>query len=90
MKDFLGEEAIRSERGLEEEKITIRETDGQSTFGLTKVANDGSKSRVDQKEVYLSERKAAEDAIQRQDVPAGYREYVKRYFDGIQPAETEH
>ena len=50
-------------------------------------ANDGSRSQLGAKELYLSERRAAEDAIQRQDIPAGYREYLRKYFEGIQPDE---
>ena len=33
--------------------------------------------------------KAAEDTMQRQEVPAGYRDYLRRYFDGMQPDERE-
>ena len=29
--------------------------------------------------------RAAEDTIQRQEVPAGYREYLRKYFDGMEP-----
>ena len=32
---------------------------------------------------------AAEDTIQRQDVPAGYRQYLKRYYDTVQPPDQE-
>ena len=89
IRDFLGEEATKTEGNLVEEKITIRQTTGKSSFTQTKVANDGSKSARKATEVYLSEKQAAEDTIQRQDVPAGYKRYLERYFDGIQPAETE-
>ncbi len=53
------------------------------------MANDGSRSQLGAREVYLAEKRAAEDTIQRQDIPAGYRQYLKRYFDGIQPPESE-
>lgn len=88
MRDFLGEEAKRTESESEENKITIRETSGQSSFTQTMTANDGSKSQLGAKEVFLAEQKAAQDAIQRQDIPAGYREYLRKYFEGIQPDET--
>ena len=87
VRDFLGEEATRTEGDREEHRQTIRETAGKSSFTQTKTANDGSRSRLDAREVFLSERRAAEDAIQRQDIPAGYREYLRRYFDGIQPPD---
>lgn len=70
------------------EKVTIRQTSGKSSFTQTKVANDGSKSAREAREVFLSEKRAAEDTIQRQDVPAGYKRYLERYFDGIQPDEA--
>ena len=84
-KDFLGEEGKRTEGTREEHRQTIRETTGQSSFTQTQVANDGSKSGRDAREVFLAEKKAAEEAIQRQEIPAGYREYLRRYFDGVQP-----
>lgn len=87
MRDFLGEEAHRTESTNNEEKVTIRQGDGKSTFTQTKVANDGSKSRAEAKEVYLAEKRAAEDSIQRQDIPAGYQRYLRKYFDGISPEE---
>lgn len=88
MKDFLGEEAKRTEHEREENRQTIREGTGKSSITQTKTANDGSQSRAAAREVYLNERRAAEDAIQRQDVPAGYREYLRRYFEGIQPDDA--
>ena len=90
VREFLGEEPTRTESETSEEKITIRATTGKSSFTQTKVANDGSRSGMEAREVYLSEKRAAEDTIQRQDVPAGYKRYLERYFDGIQPDETEH
>jgi hypothetical protein len=85
MKDFLGEEANRTESNREENKITIRQGTGKSSFTQTKVANDGSRSRLGAEEVLLAEKRAAEEAIQRQDIPAGYQRYLKKYFEGIQP-----
>ena len=89
IKTFLGEEAERVDSTAQENKITLRQTTGKSSFTQTKVANDGSKSQLDAKQVYLAEKRAAEDTIQRQDIPAGYRQYLKRYFDGIQPPESK-
>ena len=89
IRDFLGEEARRTEADASREKVTIRQTTGKSSFTQTKVANDGSKSARQAREVYLSEKQAAEDTIQRQDIPAGYKRYLERYFDGIQPDESQ-
>lgn len=84
IEEWYGEE-LRSDVDLEEEKIRIREGEGTSSVTQTRVANDGSRSRLAEREVLLAERRAAEDTIQRQDVPAGYRDYIRRYFDGMQP-----
>ena len=69
--------------------MQAQEGDGKSSFGQTVVADDGSRSQRDLREVYASEVRAAEDTIQRQEVPAGYREYLRRYFDGMEPNTTE-
>lgn len=83
--DFLAEEGSRSENTREEEKVSVKQTDGKSTFTRTQVANDGSQSQRAAQEVFLSEKRAAEDTIQRQDIPAGYRKYLETYFKSIEP-----
>jgi len=83
--NFLEEEGTRSENTREEEKVSVKQTEGKSTFTQTQVANDGSQSQLAAKEVFLAEKRAAEDTIQRQDVPAGYRKYLETYFKGIEP-----
>ncbi len=88
MRDFLGEEAKRSKGTKEEKKVTARQGSGKSSFTQTKVANDGSRSQAEEKEVYLASKKAAEDSIQRQDIPAGYQRYLRKYFESIEPAEA--
>ncbi len=87
MKDFLGDKEMRTGNTREENRQTIRETSGQSSFSQIVTANDGSKSQREAQEVYLSELRAAQDAIQRHEIPAGYREYLRKYFEGIQPDE---
>ncbi|MFT7679840.1 MAG: hypothetical protein ACI8QC_003845 [Planctomycetota bacterium] len=89
MRDFLGEEGTKRQGTLEEEKVTARQGSGKSSFTQTKVANDGSRSQAQEKEVYLASKKAAEDSIQRQDIPAGYQRYVRKYFEGIEPEKAE-
>ena len=66
----------------------MKEGKGKSLFTQTIVANDGSRSQERAREVYQSELKQAQDTIQRQDIPAGYREYLRRYYQGIQPDEN--
>ena len=87
--EFLGDETERPAAEHDTEKITIRQGSGKSSFTQTKVANDGSKTKLAAKEVYLAGKQAAEDTVQRQDVPAGYRQYLKRYYDTVQPPDDE-
>ncbi len=82
---FLAEEGRRTDSTREEEKVSVKQTSGKSTFTQTQVANDGSRTNLAAKEVFLAEKRAAEDTIQRQDVPAGYRKYLETYFKGIEP-----
>jgi hypothetical protein len=89
MANFFGDEATRTPNTREEHKITVREQKGKSAFTQTQVANDGSKSRLNAKDVYAAEKRAAEDTIEQQDIPAGYREFIRKYFEGIQPESTE-
>lgn len=86
--NFLEEEGSRSENTREEEKVSVKQTEGKSTFTQTQVANDGSRSQLAAKEVFLAEKRAAEDTIQRQDVPAGYRKYLETYFKRMEPEVT--
>jgi hypothetical protein len=88
VENIFGEET-QNAHTREEHKITVRETKGKSAFTQTQVANDGSKSRLGAREILAAERRAAEDTIQQQDIPAGYRAYILKYFDGIQPATEE-
>ena len=87
MEDFFSD-PDRHEGTLEEHKQQIHENKGSSAFTQTQVANDGSRSNLSEKEVLAAERHAAEDTIQRQEIPAGYRDYIRRYFDGLQPERT--
>ena len=89
MKEFLGEDGGRVDADHNLEKITIRQTTGSSQFHQARVSNDGSKTKLNAKEVFLANKQAAEDTIQRQDVPAGYRQFLKRYYDSIQPPDEE-
>ena len=69
----------------EEGEAKLREGKGKSQFGQVKTANDGSRSRTKYNEAYLAAKRAAEDAIYRQNVPPGYRRYILRYFEIMQP-----
>ncbi|MBK8980607.1 MAG: hypothetical protein IPM29_32285 [Planctomycetes bacterium] len=77
-----------SRRGLSEgpeREVQMTEGEGRSSFGQVRTANDGSRSRTAYQEAFLAAKRAADDAIYRQDVPASYRRYIRDYFDRMQP-----
>lgn len=86
--DFFGEEK-RTDGERKEERVTAQEGKGKSAFTQTLVANDGSQSQRGEKEVYASERQQAEDTIHRQEIPVGYRNYLRRYFEALQPSSKD-
>lgn len=82
-------EAERSEHERREQKQKLRERQGEAAVTQTQVANDGSRSAKDAGEVLKASKRAAEDTIQRQDVPVGYRRYLRRYFEGLEPEPNQ-
>jgi hypothetical protein len=84
VKKFLGD----SQRALtesHEREAKLRESKGKSAFGQVRTANDGSRSQQAYDEAFLAARRAAEDAVYRQNIPAGYRKYIRSYFEIMQP-----
>jgi len=81
-------EAERSEHERTEQKQKVRERQGEAAVTQTQVANDGSRSAKGARQVIKASKRAAEDTIQRQDVPVGYRRYLRRYFEGLEPDES--
>ena len=84
IRTFLGEEATRTEGTLEESEVSLDPTEGKSTFMQVRVANDGSQSELSAREVLLSQQRALEDSIHRQDIPVSYRKYLKHYFERLE------
>lgn len=58
---------------------------GEMPAFVTRGAPDVVPSGAPSREVYLQYRRAAETALQRENVPPEYRQPVRRYFDSIQP-----
>ena len=81
---FLGE-SKRSLTESQEREAQLRESKGKSAFGQVRTANDGSRSRRAYDEAFLAAKRAAEDAVYRQNIPAGYRKFIRRYFEIMQP-----
>lgn len=81
------DKARRALTERQEEEAKLREGKGKSSFGQVKTANDRSRSQLAYRDAALAARQAAEDAIYRQNIPAGYRTYIRTYFETMQPDE---
>ena len=77
------------------ERITGVQGAGESTVEITEVpiagnpetSADGQNAEDSYKEVYTKYHKLSEDALSQEQIPLGYRFYVKRYFESIKPSE---
>ena len=77
------------------ERITGVQGAGESTVETIEVpiagdpttSTDGQSTEDSYKEVYAKYHKLSEDALSQEQIPLGYRFYVKRYFESIKPNE---
>ena len=77
------------------ERVTGIQGAGESTVETTEVlidgnpetSTDGQSAEDSYKEVYTKYHKLSEDALSQEQIPLGYRFYVKRYFESIKPKE---
>ena len=77
------------------ERITGVQGAGESTVETTEVpiagdpttSTDGQSAEDSYKDVYTKYHKLSEDALSQEQIPLGYRFYVKRYFESIKPNE---
>ncbi len=77
------------------ERITGVQGTGESTVEITETpvaenpetSTDGQSTEDSYKEVYTKYHKLSEDALSQEQIPLGYRFYVKRYFESIKPNE---
>ena len=68
-----------------DEKLTGMDSGTQTTSQVIESAAQGGFATEAYREVYQSYEKAAEDILETESVPQGYRNYVERYFDMIRP-----
>ena len=73
----------------EEEGVRAKEGKGKSSSSVLKAPQESGRSALSYREKYAKYRQLAEDVLYREEIPVGYREYIKRYFDMIQPEEEE-
>ena len=69
---------------LKDEKLTGMDT-GETTSEIIESAGQKGFASESYKEVYQTYEKAAEEVLETEEVPQGYRNYVEKYFDMIRP-----
>ena len=69
------------------EKITGVQGEGASTVQTSKASAEGQQSAISYKEAYTQYQKLSEDALIQEQIPLGYKFYVKRYFESIKPRD---
>ena len=69
------------------EQITGVQGEGNSTVQTTKASAEGQESGISYKDAYMKYQKLSEDALTEEQIPLGYKFYVKRYFESIKPTE---
>ena len=68
-------------------KVDGRKSDGASKSEIIKAASEKGFATTDYKDVYVDYESVVEEVMDREEVPAGYRYYIKRYFQLIKPRE---
>ena len=68
------------------EQITGVQGEGSSTVQTSKSSAEGQQSAVSYKDAYTKYQKLSEDVLTQEQIPLGYKFYVKRYFESIKPS----
>ena len=68
-------------------RITGVQSEGASAVQTVASSAEGQQSTVSYKEAYAKYQKLSEDALTQEQIPLGYKFYVKRYFESIKPSD---
>lgn len=82
----LGEATDMNSKGPDS-KLEGRDAEGPSKSEIIKAASEEGFATTDYKDVYVDYESVVEEVMEREEVPAGYRYYIKRYFELIKPRE---
>ena len=77
----------RSKPKLDPYLMRANEGEGKSEYFQVKSAREAGRSAVDYKNIFVNYKRLAENTLHNEEIPIGYREYVKRYFDNLLPPE---
>lgn len=82
----LGEESEIDSRRVDT-KVDVEAGEGPSRAEIIKSASEEGFATTDYKDVYVDYSSVVEEVMEKEKIPAGYRYYVKRYFQLIKPQE---
>ena len=68
-------------------RITGVQGEGASAIQTVASSPEGQQSSVSYKDAYTKYQKLSEDALTQEQIPLGYKFYVKRYFEAIKPTD---
>ena len=68
-------------------RITGVQGQGESAVQTVASSAEGQQSSVSYKDAYTKYQKLSEDALTQEQIPLGYKFYVKRYFESIKPTD---
>ncbi len=86
----VGDKKLGEETGLKDKGFVDTKVEGQAGAGPTRsevvsAAASGGFASTPYREAYEYERRVAEEVLDQEQVPPGYRFYVQRYFEMIRP-----
>lgn len=82
----LGDETDLDSKRVDE-KVDVDAGDGPSRSEIIKSASEEGFATTEYKDVYVDYSSVVEEVMDKEKIPAGYRYYVKRYFQLIKPQE---
>ncbi len=85
--EALGEEASSMKSKRDDSKVDGRKGPGESRSQVIRAASEKGFANREYKDVYGDYSPVVEEVMDREDVPPGYRYYVKRYFELIKPRD---
>lgn len=80
-------EVVNIEGKAQDTRVDGRQGDGPTKSEVIKAASEKGFATTDYKDVFVDYEAVVEEVMDREEVPAGYRYYVKRYFELIRPRE---
>lgn len=85
----LGDKASKIETERTQEKITgTLGADGESERESMRSTESADKVTREYRETYQEYRKMSEEVLQRESLPLGHRQTIRRYFEAIRPTST--